>query len=155
MLSWHNDYGRQGLKLSWMNRAGFKYLVGHRFYPNHKRFKIHINFFHETKSVCLHCIRLSFTKILAAFKIWKGEWWWNRTGRFMKSNWPKFRYHFPVENEHLVWSGFRNLERVLDNFWPRNQSFVLSHSLREEEVVNNYYSKTRLQNLIKQLMLLV
>ena len=71
---------RQGLKLSRMNWAGFKYLVGHRFHPNHKRFKFHIYFFHETKSVCLHCIRLSFTKISVTFKVWTGDWWWNGTG---------------------------------------------------------------------------
>ena len=26
-------------------------------------------FFHETKSVCLHCIRLSFTEISVTFKV--------------------------------------------------------------------------------------
>ena len=90
MLSWRNDSRRQSLKLSWMNWAGFEYLVGHRFYPNHKRFEIHIYFLHETKSVCLHCIRLSFTKISVTFKVWRGEWWWNNYLKTTKARNLKF-----------------------------------------------------------------
>ena len=71
-----------------MNWAVFKYLVGHRFYSNHKRFKSHIYFFHETKSVCLHCIRLSFTEISVTFKVWRGEWWWNELA--------EVPYYFPA-----------------------------------------------------------
>ena len=70
-----------------MNWAGFKYLVGHRFYPNHKWFKIHIYFLHETKSVWLHCIRLSFTEISVIIKVWRREWCWNELA--------KVSYYFP------------------------------------------------------------
>ena len=102
MLSTSNDQRRQGLKLSWMNWAGFEYLVGHRFYPNHNRFKILIYFLHETKSVCLHCIRLSFTKISVTskvwrendvkitFKVWRGEWLWNNYSKTTKARNLKF-----------------------------------------------------------------
>ena len=36
-------------------------LVGHLFHPNHK--STFLFFFPQTKSLCLHCIRVSFTKI--------------------------------------------------------------------------------------------
>ena len=55
-----------------------KYLVGHRFYPNHKWFKINV-VFHQTRSLCLHCIRVSFTEISVIVKVWSGDCWWKVT----------------------------------------------------------------------------
>ena len=93
---------RLGLKLSRMNWAVFNYLAGHRFYPNHERFKIPHLFFSWNK-ISLFALRtIEFLRNIGNLQSMKRR-------MMVKWNWRKSRIIFPRENEQLVcvWIYFR------------------------------------------------
>ena len=54
-----------GFEISWLNWAGLKWLVGHRFYPNHERFKIHILIFFMRQN---HFVCIAYDWVLQKYR---------------------------------------------------------------------------------------
>ena len=122
-----------------MNWAVFKYLVGHRFYPNHKRFKSHIYFFHETISLfALHSIE--FYRNIGNLQSTKGR-------MMVKWNWRKSHIIYPRENEHLVLSVFLKVSYKSSNCICRqqHQTWIMLEIFRNIKVILTLFKHMRIE----------